>query len=92
MTITVNLNVSFPDFGRNYYAQHLTNPAPAPLIKDERFDVFLIPAAERHFNNGVIGFNDQFRFLSDVLDAHLADEDGATAAWQQQPLAQHRSV
>ena len=40
----------------------------------------LMPSAANHFNNEVIGLNDQFRFLSDVLEEHLlATELAATA-------------
>jgi hypothetical protein len=76
MTTNVILSVSFPSFGKNYFSQDVvmsarTAKARTTLIEDKRFDNFLIPAAERHFSNGVVGFNDQFRFLHDILDAHL---------------------
>ena len=39
-----------------------------------------MPAAANHFNNEVVGLNDQFRFLNDVLEEHLlATELAATA-------------
>jgi hypothetical protein len=41
----------------------------------------LMPAAANHFSNEVVGLNDQFRFLNDVLAEHLLDAE----------LAQHAS-
>jgi hypothetical protein len=47
---------------------------------DEKFEALLIPAAGHHFCNEVVGLNDQFRFLNDVLAEHLlATEFAATA-------------
>lgn len=92
MIVAVTLNVSFPVFGRNYFTQSMVMHAPGPLIEDDRFDPFLIPAAERHFNNGIIGFNDQFRFLSDVLDAHLESEQADSLHWQDhRPMARQQA-
>lgn len=91
MMTNVTLSVSFPEFGRNYYAQNVVMRSRTPLIEDDRFDVFLIPAAERHFSNGVVGFHDQFRFLSDVLDAHMTElESSANARQARQPTQSQR--
>jgi hypothetical protein len=91
MMTNVTLSVSFPEFGTNYFAQDVVMRSRAPLIEDDRFDVFLIPAAERHFSNGVVGFNDQFRFLTDVLDAHMSDSASAAAARQaKRPIQNQR--
>lgn len=92
MTVTVTLSVSFPEFGRNYFSQNVLMRGAAPLIEDERFDDFLIPAAERHFSNGVVGFNDQFRFLSDVLDKHLAGDHGPHMASQDQRASHSQHI
>ncbi len=74
MTRDVTLHVSFPKFGNNYYSQNVVNrKSQNRLIKDERFDAFMLPSAENHFSNEVIGFNDQFRFLTDVLAMHLLE-------------------
>ncbi|WP_409373254.1 hypothetical protein [Pseudomonas baltica] len=88
----VTLSVSFPEFGRNYFAQNVVMRSHAPLIEDDRFDVFLIPAAERHFSNGVVGFHDQFRFLSDVLDAHMTQTETADSARQAQRPTQSQRL
>jgi hypothetical protein len=86
MTYPVTLSVSFPQFGRNYYAQDVVLNSASPLIEDERFDLFLLPAATRHFSNGVVGFHDQFRFLSDILDEHLSEtEPGEAAGYDYRP-------
>ena len=39
----------------------------------EAFEDLLMPAAINHFSNEVVGINDQFRFLSDILATHLLD-------------------
>ena len=88
----VTLSVSFPEFGKNYFAQNVLMRTRAPLIEDDRFDVFLIPAAERHFSNGVVGFHDQFRFLSDVLDAHMTQAQSADAPQQARRPAQSQHL
>jgi hypothetical protein len=92
MMTNVTLSVSFPEFSRNYFAQNVVMHSRAPLIEDDRFDVFLIPAAERHFDNGVVGFNDQFRFLSDVLDAHMTQSESAGSARQAQRPVQSQQL
>jgi hypothetical protein len=88
----VTLSVSFPEFGKNYFAQNVLMRTRAPLIEDDRFDVFLIPAAERHFSNGVVGFHDQFRFLSDVLDAHMTQTQSADTPQQARRPAQSQHL
>jgi hypothetical protein len=50
------------------------------LIFDEKFEDLLMPAADHHFNNEVVGLNDQFRFLNDVLNEHLTALELAQAA------------
>ncbi|WP_433735901.1 hypothetical protein [Pseudomonas putida] len=76
----VTLAVSFPVFGNNYYSQQFESRKVLTLMFDEKFEALLIPAAGHHFNNEVIGLNDQFRFLNDVLVEHLlATEVTATA-------------
>jgi len=78
MTRDVTLHVSFPRFGQNYYSQHVvTLKHRHGLIEDERFDGFMMPSAENHFSNEVVGFNDQFRFLTDVLTMHLLEVEAA---------------
>jgi hypothetical protein len=67
----VNLSVSFPHFGTNYFAQQAEPRHSTLLIEDKRFDSYLMPQAVHHFSNGVVGFNDQCRFLSNILGAHL---------------------
>jgi hypothetical protein len=39
-----------------------------------------MPAAANHFNNEVVGLNDQFRFLNDVLVEHLLEIELAQSA------------
>ena len=92
MMTSVTLSVSFPQFGSNYYVQDVVMRARAPLIEDDRFDVFLIPAAERHFSNGVVGFHDQFRFLSDVLDAHMTQNRSDATRQQSRRPAQSQHL
>lgn len=72
MIVAVTLAVNFPVFGRNYYAQTHVSRKTFELLFDETFDDLLMPAAANHFSNEVIGLNDQFRFLNDVLEDHLA--------------------
>jgi hypothetical protein len=67
----VTLAVSFPTFGNNYYAQRFESRKVLALMFDEKFEALLIPAAGNHFSNEVVGLNDQFRFLNDVLAEHL---------------------
>lgn len=76
----VTLSVSFPVFGSNYYSQPFESRKVLTLVFDKKFEALLIPAAANHFNNEVVGLNDQFRFLNDVLAEHLlATEVAATA-------------
>ena len=76
----VTLSVSFPVFGSNYYSQPFESRKVLTLVFDKKFEALLIPAAANHFNNEVVGLNDQFRFLNDVLAEHLqATETAATA-------------
>ncbi|WP_077049173.1 hypothetical protein [Pseudomonas sp. KK4] len=80
MITQVTLSVSFPVFGNNYYSQTFESRKVLTLVFDEKFEALLIPSAEHHFNNEVVGLNDQFRFLNDVLAEHLlATEFAATA-------------
>ncbi|MFJ3483544.1 hypothetical protein ACIPL1_09180 [Pseudomonas sp. NPDC090202] len=93
MTRAVTLHVSFPKFGRNYYSQHVvTRKHRQSLIEDTRFDAFMMPSAENHFSNEVVGFNDQFRFLTDVLAMHLLEVEAARPARKARPSAQARSL
>jgi hypothetical protein len=32
-----------------------------------------MPSASNHFSNEVVGLNDQFRFLNNILFSHLTD-------------------
>ncbi|WP_288097899.1 hypothetical protein [Pseudomonas sp.] len=76
----VTLSVSFPVFGNNYYSQPFESRKVLTLVFDKKFEALLIPAAANHFNNEVVGLNDQFRFLNDALAEHLlATEVAATA-------------
>ena len=77
MINTVTLAVSFPVFGNNYYSQQVVSRKVLTLVFDEEFEALLIPAAGHHFNNEVVGLNDQFRFLNDVLVEHLLDTEPA---------------
>ncbi|MFK3799865.1 MULTISPECIES: hypothetical protein [unclassified Pseudomonas] len=93
MTRDVTLHVSFPNFGNNYYSQHVVvRKNRHSLIEDKRFDAFMMPSAENHFSNEVVGFNDQFRFLTDVLAMHLLEVDAARPARQARPSGQSRAV
>lgn len=73
----VNLSVSFPVFGTNYYSQRLAPRQEVALVFDKQFEALLMPAAANHFSNEVVGLNDQFRFLNDVLVEHLLDAEMA---------------
>ena len=80
MIHSVSLSVSFPVFGTNYYAhEYLSRQAPS-LVFDKNFEALLRPAASNHFNNEVVGLNDQFRFLNDVLVEHLLEIELAQRA------------
>jgi hypothetical protein len=70
---TVSLAVRFPLFGNNFYAQKFESRKELTLLFDEKFEALLIPSADHHFSNEVVGLNDQFRFLNDVLAEHLLD-------------------
>jgi hypothetical protein len=76
----VTLAVSFPVFGNNYYSQQFESRKVLTLMFDEKFEDLLIPAAGNHFNNEVVGLNDQFRFLNDVLAEHLLATEVAANA------------
>ncbi|WP_223464578.1 MULTISPECIES: hypothetical protein [unclassified Pseudomonas] len=69
----VTLAVRFPVFGNNFYAQEFESRKELTLMFDKNFEALLIPAADHHFSNEVVGLNDQFRFLNDVLVGHLLD-------------------
>ncbi|RON15953.1 hypothetical protein BK660_26795 [Pseudomonas brassicacearum] len=80
MIHSVSLCVSFPVFGTNYYAQEFVSRKELSLVFDESFEALLMPAAANHFNNEVVGLNDQFRFLNDVLVEHLLEIELARSA------------
>jgi len=80
----VTLAVSFPVFGNNYYSQPFESRKVLTLMFDEKFEALLIPAAGHHFSNEVIGLNDQFRFLNDVLAEHLLATEVASSARRHQ--------
>jgi hypothetical protein len=84
MITKVTLAVSFPVFGNNYYSQQFESRKVLTLMFDEKFEALLIPAAGHHFNNEVIGLNDQFRFLNDVLAEHLLATEVASSARRHQ--------
>ena len=93
MTRDVTLHVSFPKFGNNYYSQHVVvRKNRQSLIEDTRFDAFMMPSAENHFSNEVVGFNDQFRFLTDVLAMHLLEVEEARPAQRARQMSQSRSL
>jgi hypothetical protein len=73
MIHSVTLAVSFPVFGNNYYSQQVVSRKELSLVFDQDFEALLMPAATNHFSNEVVGLNDQFRFLNDVLVEHLLD-------------------
>jgi hypothetical protein len=79
----VTLSVSFPVFGSNYYSQTFESRKVLTLVFDKKFAAMLIPAADNHFNNEVVGLNDQFRFLNDVLAEHLLATESASARHNQ---------
>ncbi|WP_110946893.1 hypothetical protein [Pseudomonas bohemica] len=92
MTRDVTLHVSFPEFGNNYYSQHVvTRKNRHSLVEDNRFGAYMMPSAENHFSNEVVGFNDQFRFLTDVLTMHLLEVEAARPAQRTRHPAQSRS-
>jgi hypothetical protein len=76
----VTLAVSFPVFGSNYYSQQVVSRKEIALVFDKNFEALLMPAAANHFSNEVVGINDQFRFLNDVLVEHLLDAEMARHA------------
>ncbi|MGH8388995.1 MAG: hypothetical protein ACRESJ_26525 [Pseudomonas sp.] len=76
----VTLAVSFPVFGNNYYSQQFESRKVLTLAFNEKFSDLLIPAAGHHFNNEVVGLNDQFRFLNDILAEHLLEIEMAQNA------------
>jgi hypothetical protein len=80
MIRTITLSVSFPVFGSNYYEQHVVSRKTQALLFNEDFDDVLMPAASNHFSNEVVGINDQFRFLSDILATHLLDLEATAPA------------
>ena len=80
MIHSVSLAVSFPVFGTNYYAQEFVSRKTLSLVFDPNFKALLMPAAANHFNNEVVGLNDQFRFLNDVLVEHLLEIELAQSA------------
>jgi len=82
MNPAITLSVRFPKFDSNYYAQPFEPRKELTLIFDEKFEDLLMPAADHHFNNEVVGLNDQFRFLNDVLSEHLMALEHAQAASQ----------
>jgi hypothetical protein len=84
MITNVTLAVSFPVFGNNYYSQPFESRKVLTLMFDEKFEALLIPAAGHHFSNEVIGLNDQFRFLNDVLAEHLLATEVASSARRHQ--------
>lgn len=77
MIHTVTLSVSFPVFGNNYYSQQVVPRQALSLVFDKNFEALLMPAAANHFSNEVVGLNDQFRFLNDVLVEHLMEVEVA---------------
>ncbi|MFJ7283586.1 hypothetical protein [Pseudomonas sp. NPDC099000] len=80
MIHAITLSVSFPVFGNNYYSQPFVSRKELSLVFDKNFEALLIPAAANHFNNEVVGLNDQFRFLNDVLVEHLLEIELAQSA------------
>jgi len=80
MNRPVTLSVRFPVFGTNYYSQRYEFKKDVELVFDQKFDEFLMPAAGNEFGNAVVGFNDQFRFLSDILEAHLMEVEASRSS------------
>jgi hypothetical protein len=52
----------------------------------------MMPLAGNHFSNEVVGFNDQFRFLTDVLAMHLLEVEEARPAHRARQMSQSRSL
>lgn len=77
MIYAISLAVSFPVFGSNYYSQQAVPRKAVALVFDKNFEALLMPAAANHFSNEVVGLNDQFRFLNDVLVEHLLETEMA---------------
>ena len=77
MIYAISLAVSFPVFGSNYYSQQVVPRKAIALVFDKHFEALLMPAATNHFSNEVVGLNDQFRFLNDVLVEHLLETEMA---------------
>ncbi|WP_460146452.1 hypothetical protein [Pseudomonas sp. S2_A02] len=77
MIYAISLAVSFPVFGSNYYSQQVVPRKAIALVFDKHFEALLMPAAANHFSNEVVGLNDQFRFLNDVLVEHLLETEMA---------------
>ena len=77
MIYPVSLAASFPVFGSNYYAQQAVFRKVTTLVFDKHFEALLMPAAANHFSNEVVGLNDQFRFLNDVLVEYLLETEMA---------------
>ncbi|PQO97119.1 hypothetical protein C5612_29550 [Pseudomonas frederiksbergensis] len=75
MIYSISLTVSFPVFGSNYYSQQVVSRKTVALVFDRQFESLLMPAATNHFSNEVVGLNDQFRFLNDVLVEHLLETE-----------------
>ncbi|WLG52985.1 hypothetical protein [Pseudomonas sp. FP1742] len=75
MIYSISLAVSFPVFGSNYYSQQVVSRKTVALVFDRQFESLLMPAATNHFSNEVVGLNDQFRFLNDVLVEHLLETE-----------------
>lgn len=86
----VTLSVSFPVFGNNYYSQQVVSRKVFALVFDKQFEDLLMPAAANHFSNEVVGLNDQFRFLNDVLADHLLNR--ATTAQPARPSQQAQRI
>lgn len=85
----ITLDVSFPRFGKNYYEQSLVlRKRHHSLVQDTRFDAFMMPAAENHFSNEVVGLTDQFRFLTDILAMHLQENEAVRPASRSRQSAQ----
>lgn len=80
MIHAITLCVRFPVFGNNFYSQPFVSRKELSLVFDKNFEALLIPAAANHFNNEVVGLNDQFRFLNDVLVEHLLEIELAQSA------------
>ena len=89
MTRAITLDVRFPRFGKNYYEQNVVlRKNHHALVEDTRFDAFMMPAAENHFSNEVVGLTDQFRFLTDVLALHLQENEAVRPSSRSRKPAQ----